>query len=205
MERLALLTMEGSMRHFKFLPQSGFSYLWTLFMVASIGLGLAIATDIYTTSVQRDKEKELLAIGRQFRTAIGQYYESKQNVAGAVDRKEYPKSIEDLLLDGRSLAIRRYLRKVFVDPITGKAEWGEIRLAGRVVGVHSLSNQMPIKQAFFEADEIQFNGKSRYSDWVFTYPSNLLINISNDATKVSPSETSLEINKQELSKIQDEK
>ncbi|MDD2740496.1 MAG: hypothetical protein PHR94_16330 [Methylomonas lenta] len=193
------------MRHFKFLPQSGFSYLWTLFMVASIGLGLAIATDIYTTSVQRDREKELLVIGRQFRTAIGQYYESKQNVAGAVDRKEYPKSIEDLLLDGRSLAVRRYLRKVFVDPMTGKAEWGEIRLAGRLVGVHSLSNQMPIKQAFFEADEIQFNGKSRYSDWVFTYPSDLLINISNDAKKVSPSETNLEINKQELSKIQDEK
>jgi hypothetical protein len=44
---------------------------------------------------------------------------------------------------------------------------------GRIVGIHSLSEQRPIKQANFLDDDRGFNGKSRYADWVFTYPSDL--------------------------------
>jgi type II secretory pathway pseudopilin PulG len=77
--------------------QKGFSYLFTLLMVALLGLSLTLATDIYSTSVQRDKEKELLSIGRQFRSAIGRYYESNQKSSGIEAKKEYPNSMQDLL------------------------------------------------------------------------------------------------------------
>lgn len=170
---------EGVMRHSNVSLESGFTYLWTLLMVAMVGLSLTLAVDVYSTSVQRDKEKELLAIGRQFSRAIGQYYEANPIALGVAEKKDYPGSIEDLLQDNRSLSVRRYLRKVFVDPMTGKAEWGEIRIAGRLVGIHSLSNQHPIKQAFSEVDEFQFNSKTKYSEWIFTYPIDLMSQTSN--------------------------
>lgn len=173
-------------------------------MVALLGLSLTLAIDIYSTTAQRDKEKELLSIGRQFRSAIGRYYESNQISAGIEAKKEYPNNIQDLLQDTRSLSIKRYLRKVFIDPFTGKAEWGEVRVGGRLVGVHSLSNQMPIKQAFSEAEDIQFNGKVKYSEWVFTYPADLTSTPSNGASKIALPETSTETIKQETSNAQDE-
>ena len=54
----------------------GFSYLWVLMVVALMGIVLTVATELYSTTVQRDKERELIGIGRQFSTAIGRYYES---------------------------------------------------------------------------------------------------------------------------------
>jgi type II secretory pathway pseudopilin PulG len=149
----------------------GFAYLWLLFAIAAIGLSLSLASEVYVISLQREKEKELLAIGRQFRQAIGHYYETKTQG----DRSEYPQSLDDLLLDPRSLTPRRYLRKIFVDPITGKVGWGLFKVGGRVVGVYSLSEKVPIKQAGFEADDVVFAGKNKYSEWVFTYPADLAI------------------------------
>lgn len=150
---------------------AGFAYLWVLLLVAFMGLGLTMGAEIFVTSVQRDRERELLAIGRQFRTAIGRYHDMQlQNGKG-----EYPAALEDLLQDKRSAGVRRHLRKIFVDPMTGKAEWGLVRLNGRIVGLHSLSERTPIKQAGFDAEDAAFQGRQQYSAWVFTYPSNLLL------------------------------
>jgi type II secretory pathway pseudopilin PulG len=148
----------------------GFAYLWLLFAIAVIGLSLSLASEVYVISLQREKEKELLAIGRQFRQAIGHYYETKTQG----NRSEYPSSLDDLLLDPRSLTPKRHLRKIFVDPITGKAGWGLFKVGGRVAGVYSLSEKVPIKQAGFEADDAVFAGKKKYSEWVFTYPADLV-------------------------------
>lgn len=152
---------------------AGFTYLWVLFLVALMGIGLVATTEIASTISQRDKEKELLAIGRQFRTAISLYYETQLPGGG----RQYPASLEDLLFDKRLPGTKRHLRKLFVDPMTGKPEWGEIRVGGRIVGVHSLSEKMPIKQAGFEGENMNFHGKQKYSDWVFTYPSDLIVQV----------------------------
>lgn len=149
----------------------GFAYLWLLFTIAAIGLSLSLAAELYATSTQRDKEKELLAIGRQFRQAIGRYYETQ----GQGNRTEYPPSLDDLLQDPRSLTPRRHLRKTFVDPMTGMAEWGLFKVDARVAGVYSLSEKIPIKQGGFEADDAAFISKQKYSEWVFTYPADLII------------------------------
>lgn len=156
--------------------ESGFTYLWVLFLVFLMGLGLMAASEIASTASQREKEKELLSIGRQFRTAISSYYEIQ--VPGG--RNQYPASLEDLLLDRRHPGIRRHLRKIFVDPLTGKAEWGEVRVGGRIVGVHSLSGKMPIKQAGFETENMAFKGKQKYSEWFFVYPPDLIIRLETE-------------------------
>jgi type II secretory pathway pseudopilin PulG len=155
-------------------PQSrcrGFSFLWLLIVVALIGVGLGTAVQIESVAIQRDKERELLVIGRQFRNAIARYYETRLEGHS----REYPASLDDLLKDPRQPGLTRHLRKIFVDPITAKPEWGLVWVKGRVAGIHSLSDAVPIKQAGFEAEDMAFVGKQKLSDWVFAYPSDLLM------------------------------
>ena len=153
--------------------QTGLSYLWVLLLVAFMGVSLTLAVEIDSTASQRDKEKELLTIGRQFRAAIGRYYETQ--LAGS--KREYPATLDDLLQDNRVPGIKRHLRKVFVDPMTGKAEWGLVLVGGRIVGVHSLSDKIPIKQEGFEAEDMNLRGKERYAEWMFVYPFDLMLQI----------------------------
>lgn len=153
--------------------QAGFSYLWVLFLVALMGVGLTVAVEIEATATQRDRERELLSIGRQFRTAIGRYYETQ--LPGG--RREYPTSLEDLLLDNRVPGVKRHLRKIFVDPMSGNTEWGLVKVGGRIVGVHSLSEKMPIKQGGFASEDMNFRDKKKYAEWVFAYPSDLMLQL----------------------------
>ncbi|AZN35478.1 type II secretion system protein [Iodobacter ciconiae] len=164
-----MLTMSCRLVSLKY--QSGFTYLWVLLLVAFMGVALTLAVEVDQTISQRDREKSLLAIGRQFQRAIGSYYES-QHPGG---KKEYPASLDDLLQDPRYPGIKRHLREIFVDPITGKAEWGFKRIAGRIVAVYSLSEKTPIKQANFEVGFEYLQGAKKYNDWIFAYPSDLLL------------------------------
>ena len=123
-----------------------------------------MATDLESTATQRDRERELLSIGRQFRTALASYY----NMRGSNGMQRYPGTLDDLLRDSRVPGITRHLRKVFVDPMTGKAEWGLVKTGGRITGVHSLSDRKPIKQAGFD-EEMDFGQKNTYAEWVFSY------------------------------------
>jgi type II secretory pathway pseudopilin PulG len=150
-----------------------------------MGLGLSVGAEFYATTQQRDKERELLAQGRQFRQAIARYYETQVS-PNAVNQKQYPTSLEDLLQDSRSLAVKRHLRKIFFDPMTGKAEWGLYQSGGRVVGVYSLSDKEPIKQDGFEADDTGFRGKTKYSEWIFAYPADALLRVESNTGSGAP-------------------
>jgi hypothetical protein len=84
--------------------------------------------------------------------------------------KRYPDSLERLLSDDRFPIVKRHLRKIFLDPMTGKAEWGLIRKPGfGIVGVHSLSAQKPFKRANFHERYAVFAGAMSYQDWEFVY------------------------------------
>ncbi len=150
--------------------QFGFTYLWTLFAVAFVGIGMMVTAELWTTTVKREREVELIYAGRQFRDAIGRYYESTPGVA-----KQYPPSLEELLHDSRFPSIKRHLRKIFPDPVTGKPDWELVRLNGRIVGIKSRSIATPIKVAGFDWTESSFQGKEKYADWIFTYPHDLLL------------------------------
>ncbi|HTT36551.1 MAG TPA: type II secretion system protein [Burkholderiales bacterium] len=145
--------------------ESGFTYLGLLFFVAILGAALVAVAQVWHTEVRRQKEADLLFIGNQFRQAIGGYYE---RTPGTV--KQYPKQFEDLMMDPRFPDTRRYLRKVYVDPMTGKAEWGMVRAPdGGIVGVYSLSDQAPLKVAGFREADAGFTDATSYHGWVFAY------------------------------------
>ncbi len=149
--------------------QQGFTYLVAMFAVAIAGLLLAVTSEVWSQSRQREKERELLYIGDQFREAIALYY---QRTPGTV--KRYPEKLEDLLEDKRYLSMQRYLRKVHADPMTGKFQWGTIAApGGGIMGVYSLSDQRPIKSENFDTGDQGFTGGQRYSDWKFLYEPSL--------------------------------
>lgn len=145
--------------------QFGFTYLAALFLVAIMGAVWAAAGDVWSVANQREKERELLLIGAQFRTAIARYYEG---TPGSL--KKYPAALEDLLQDNRYLGTQRCLRKIFIDPMTRSKEWGLVMSpTGGIMGVHSLSDASPIKKANFLAADASLSGKTKYSEWLFFY------------------------------------
>lgn len=141
----------------------GFGYIGLLILVAMMSIALAAAGEIWHTAMKREKEQELLFVGNQFRLAIDQYSAQPPGLG-----RRYPQSLEELLQDPRQPGVRRYLRKIYLDPMTGKAEWGLIiGPNGEIFGVHSLSEAEPLKKANFPLAEKGFEGRTKYSEWVF--------------------------------------
>jgi type II secretory pathway pseudopilin PulG len=141
----------------------GFTYLGLLIAVAVMGIGLALIGDVWSTTVKRERERELLFVGAQFRQAIGRYYEGSPGV------KQFPRTLEDLLQDNRFPVVKRYLRKVYLDPMTGKREWGLLKQGDQILGVYSQSKDKPLKVANFQAADAAFADSNAYSDWRFVY------------------------------------
>jgi type II secretory pathway pseudopilin PulG len=142
--------------------QGGFTYIGLLLFIAISGIGLAVIGQVWHVESQRQREKDLLFIGEQYAHAISSYYESSP---GGI--KQYPASIEDLLLDTRFPVVRRHLRKQFIDPMTNSEDWGFIRQQERIVGIYSLSNAKPIKQEGFITEHERFAGAVNYQGWKF--------------------------------------
>ena len=127
-----------------------------------MGIGLLVASQVWQTVQKREKEDELLFVGDQFRRALRLYYANSPGSA------RYPVRLEDLLKDPRYPNVRRYLRKIYRDPITGSAEWGLLKGPGDlIIGVYSLSDEEPLKKTGFRLVDRSFEEKSKYSEWVF--------------------------------------
>ncbi len=144
--------------------QRGFTYLTAMFIVAILTGGLALAGEVWDTSAKREREVELLFIGHQYRRAIGLYYDS---TPGTV--KRYPRTLEDLINDPRQPSTQRHLRRLYPDPLGGK-EWGLVKAPdGGILGVHSLSEDKPLKAAGFKVRDAAFEGQQKYADWKFIH------------------------------------
>jgi type II secretory pathway pseudopilin PulG len=142
---------------------AGFTYVWLLVAVAVMATGLAAIGEVASTAAKREKEAELLFVGDQFARAIAEYHASSPGAP------QYPQKLEDLLVDNRYPNARRYLRRVYPDPMTGRADWGLLRgPGGGIVGVHSQSLERPLKIANFPRGYESLNGATTYAAWRFT-------------------------------------
>ncbi len=154
---MARLTAAGS-------AQSGVAYLALLIVIAAIGAALGVTGSLWHEAQRREKERELLFVGLQYRRAIQQYYESPAS------QNRYPPTLEALLLDERTPAIRHYLRRPYRDPLTNLGNWGVVPAPqGGIMGVFSLAEGKPIKQANFPPELAWESGKSSYAEWQFVY------------------------------------
>jgi len=143
--------------------QQGFVLLWLLFLVAGLGVGLAAMGTVWHTAAQREKEAELLFVGDQYRRAIESFWK-----ASPQGQERLPKSLDELLEDPRFSHPVRHLRRLYADPMTGKAEWGLLKAAdGGIAGVFSLSKAKPFKTDGFPAAYPGFRGKTSVGEWAF--------------------------------------
>ena len=143
---------------------AGFTYLTVMFVIAILLGGLSIVGEVWETSARREKETELLFIGNQYRRAIGLFYEATPG-----QPKRYPRSLDELVKDPRQPTTQRYLRKLYPDPVTGK-EWVAIKGGdGGVQGVHSVSEDAPLKIAGFRVRDASLEGAQKYADWKFIH------------------------------------
>jgi type II secretory pathway pseudopilin PulG len=143
-------------------PDGGFTYIGLLLAVAIMAAGLAAIGEVASTAAKRDKEAELLFIGDQFAQAIAQY------AATSPGAQQYPPSLEDLLADKRYPNVRRHLRRIYSDPMTGRSDWVLVRGPnGGIVGLHSQSTARPLKTANFPKNYESFDGATSYAAWQF--------------------------------------
>jgi len=108
---------------------------------------------------RQDAEEELLAIGIEFRNALISYAS-----ATPVGQSRLPRTVEDLLKDPRYPNPRTHLRRLYVDPMTGREEWGTVPspdVTG-IIGINSLTTATPLKIGNFDLEFQNFEGKTSY-------------------------------------------
>jgi len=147
--------------------QAGFSFLGLLFLLAGMGVALAALGTMWHTASQREKERDLLFVGDQYRRAIESFWKIPLPVGTP---RRLPKNFHELLEDKRFPNTVRHLRRLYRDPMTGDAEWGVQKGPdGGIAGVFSLSDGQPFKRANLPADYASFAEAKSYRDWVFRF------------------------------------
>jgi len=142
----------------------GFAVVALVVLVAVMGIAAACALKLGAVRERRAREAQLLEVGSAFSEALKSYAEATPRGA-----QREPMALEDLVRDPRFPGVRRHLRKIFADPLTGRAEWGIVqseRAAG-IIGVYSLAPGRPVKIGNFDAAHEAFAGAASYRDWIF--------------------------------------
>ncbi len=143
--------------------QRGYTYLLVLFLVAAIGAIMGGVGQTWQARAQREKEAELIAIGVEFAHALHRYQDASPEAAQTL-----PKTLEVLVEDRRFPKPQRHLRRIYHDPITGKAEWGIERNDAGITGIYSLSDKTPFRRhALPPALGEGAAGAQSYRQWVF--------------------------------------
>lgn len=107
--------------------ERGLTLVELIVTVAILGILASAAIPIARFKVQREKERELRRDLWEMRDAIDHYKDAADKGAfqTKVDSMNYPPDLETLVngvdVQGKKL---KFLRRIPVDPMTGRAEWG---------------------------------------------------------------------------------
>ena len=141
--------------------ESGFTYIAALVMVVVMGIMLGATGQLMSTVMKREREKELIFRGLQYRDAIERW--TKKGMMPLLD-------LNHLLKDPRSAAGEKYLRQLYKDPVTGKDFKLIVNQATReITGVASTSEEEPFKKGNFPDVIKNFKDAKKYSAWEFKF------------------------------------
>ena len=107
--------------------QRGFTLIELVVATAILVILSAMAVPLFRISVQREREHDLRYDLWMLRDAIDRYKDAADRGAFQVKvgSEQYPPDLDTLVtgvdVGGKKL---RFLRKIPIDPMTGKAEWG---------------------------------------------------------------------------------
>jgi type II secretory pathway pseudopilin PulG len=99
------IRMRGSAAAHRLGTQRGFSYLALLFIVALVGIALAITGEAWSRTKARQNQVQVAWEQKQVERAVRSYV-----CAAPGNLPTAPVSVEQLLLDDRYLGIKRHLR-----------------------------------------------------------------------------------------------
>lgn len=116
----------------RMIRRSGFTIIELIIVIAIISTLAVVAIPMMETSVKREREIVLKRSLREIRTALDEYrdFVIKNKIQHDEETYGYPEDLEILVKgieyrDKKNKAkIRRFMRKIPVDPMTGSAEWG---------------------------------------------------------------------------------
>ena len=142
-------------------PQRGFTSLLLLFLLALAGAALATLGQRWSTLAQRERETELLFRAGEIRHAIESYVAASP--AGAL-----PRSLDPLLEDRRSDPPRHHLRRLYLDPFTGRTDWLLLRQPdGGIQGLASRSRLPALRRDRLPVTLDHPDTPVRVGDWRF--------------------------------------
>ncbi len=134
-------------------------------MVVIMGIMLGAVGQSWSMIMKREREEELFFRAGQILDAITRWNKPRTGQYVATPLRD----LKDLLKDPRSMAKVRFLRRLYLDPITGK-EWTVIKDPTRgIIGVASSSDAEPLRKGGFPEEFKEFEGKTKYSEWQFVY------------------------------------
>ena len=107
--------------------EAGLTLVELIVTVAILGILASAAVPIARFKVQREKERELRRDLWEMRDSIDHYKDAADKGAFQIklDSQGYPPDLEELVkgIDVQGKKVK-FLRKIPVDPMTGKPEWG---------------------------------------------------------------------------------
>ena len=102
--------MRGRYSHLRNHRQGGYVLLAILFALTVLIVGLAVAAPRTVTALRRTKEDELIRRGQQYALGIRRFYKKFGRYPSNLDQLENTNNI-------------RFLRRRYLDPLTGKDDW----------------------------------------------------------------------------------
>ena len=108
--------------------ERGFVMLLVFLMAAIIAISLYMEIPRVSFESQRAKEELLIERGEQYKRAIQVFVKAN---------KKYPASVQEL----ESFNNHRFLRKQYIDPMTGKKEWRLVHIGPGGTFTDSLVNK----------------------------------------------------------------
>jgi general secretion pathway protein G len=149
-------------------PARGFTLVELIATMTILLLLTSVALPIARTQVQRQRELELHRALRTLRNAIDRYkdFADRGMIATQPDTFGYPPDLETLVqgvpLKGSSTVRYKFLRRIPLDPMTGKADWG-LRSMQDDPDSQSWGGQ-DVFDVFSKSDGTALDG-THYADW----------------------------------------
>jgi type II secretory pathway pseudopilin PulG len=109
-------------------PEAGFMLVFVILLTSLILIALAVAAPIMARQLRRDKELESAQRAQQYVRAIRLYYRKLKTYPATVDALENTNDI-------------RFLRKQYIDPLTGKNDWRLIHVGEQKTTVKGFFGQ----------------------------------------------------------------
>jgi len=145
--------------------ERGLTLVELIVTVAILSILASAAVPLARFKIQRERERELHRDLWEMRDAIDHYKDAADKGAfqTKLDSQNYPPDLETLVkgVDVQSKKVR-FLRKIPVDPMTGRAEWG-LRSMQDDPKSDSYGGQS-VFDVYSKATGTALDG-SKYSDW----------------------------------------